>query len=138
MPLPGDGGPIQRHLIFMTDGNTRTVYDNYDAYGLGFFNRYKTSYDPVCNGPTPTNTSCTTTDTLVNARLIKICNQIKNMNIQLWVVSYGAGVTSDTQQRLQQCATPDNLHFFSATSTTNLIANFQSIASKISQLRLTS
>jgi Flp pilus assembly protein TadG len=123
------GGPIQRHLIFMTDGGTNTVWNNYNAYGLSYFNRYQFSSD--------VNGNESKTDDAVNARLIKICNQVKNMNIQLWVVSYGASVNTTTQTRLQSCATDAN-HFFSATDTPTLIANFQAIAAKISALRLTS
>jgi Flp pilus assembly protein TadG len=122
------GGAIQRHLIFMTDGGTNTVWNNYNAYGLSYFNRYQFSAD--------VNSDETKTDDAVNARLIKICSQVKNMNIQLWVVSYGASVNTTTQTRLQSCATDAN-HFFSATDTPTLIANFQAIAAKISALRLT-
>jgi hypothetical protein len=122
------GGAIQRHLIFMTDGGTNTVWNNYNAYGLSYFNRYQFSAD--------VDSDETKTDDAVNARLIKICNQVKNMNIQLWVVSYGASVNTTTQTRLQSCATDAN-HFFSATDTPTLIANFQAIAAKISALRLT-
>jgi len=127
------GGAIQRHLIFMTDGNVHTVYNNYNAYGLAFFNRYQTSYDPTCG------TTCTSTDNLVNARLSALCTAIKNMNITLWVVSYGSAVNTTTQTRLQNCATnADTVHFVSATNTASLTAQFQTIAAKISELRLTS
>lgn len=124
------GGAIQRHLIFMTDGGTNTVYNNYNAYGLSFYNRYQFSAD------VSSSTGEVSTDNVLNARLINICNQIKNMNIQLWVVSYGASVNTTTQARLQSCATDAN-HFFNAADTPTLIANFQAIAAKISALRLT-
>lgn len=124
------GGAIQRHLIFMTDGGTNTVYNNYNAYGLSFYNRYQFSAD------VSSTSGETSTDNVLNARLINICNQIKNMNIQLWVVSYGASVNTATQTRLQTCATDAN-HFFNSTDTPTLIANFQAIAAKISALRLT-
>jgi Flp pilus assembly protein TadG len=130
----GSGGPIQRHLIFMTDGGTNTVYNSYNAYGLSFYNRYQFSAD------VSSSAGEAKTDAALNARLIQLCNQIKNMNITLWVVSYGASVDSSgsttNEDRLRSCATDSN-HFFSATDTPTLIANFQSIASKISELRLT-
>ncbi|MBO9671619.1 MAG: hypothetical protein J7485_14010, partial [Sphingobium sp.] len=124
------GGAIQRHLIFMTDGGTNTVYNNYNAYGLSFYNRYQFSAD------VSSTSGETSTDNVLNARLLKICSQIKNMNIQLWVVSYGASVNTTTQTRLQTCATDAN-HFFNAADTPTLISNFQAIAAKISALRLT-
>jgi len=128
--LAPTGGAIQRHLIFMTDGGTNTVYNNYNAYGLSYFNRYQFSAD------VSSTAGETSTDNALNARLINICNQVKNMNIQLWVVSYGASVNTANQTRLQSCATDAN-HFFNATDTPTLIANFQAIAAKISALRLT-
>ncbi len=132
------GGAIQRHLIFMTDGITRTVYNNYNAYGLGFHNRYQTYYDPVCNGPGNPAT-CAYTNDLVNKRLIAICDQVKKMNIKLWVVSYGAAVTGDpaTEDRLKKCAS-DDAHFFASAKTSDLMQAFSTIAAKISELRLTS
>jgi Flp pilus assembly protein TadG len=123
------GGAIQRHMIFMTDGGTYTIKNNYNAYGLSFFNRKQSSFDP----------SETFTNDLVNARLLAICDQVKNMNITLWVISYGSGVNATTQDRLRQCATPPNsVHFVSAADTATLTAQFQQIAAKISELRLTS
>jgi Flp pilus assembly protein TadG len=124
------GGAIQRHLIFMTDGGTNTVYNNYNAYGLSFYNRYQFSAD------VSSTAGETSTDDVLNARMINICNQVKNMNITLWVVSYGASVNTTTQDRLRSCATDAN-HFFNSTDTPTLLANFKTIAAKISALRLT-
>lgn len=128
------GQPIQRHIVFMTDGDTVTRTDNYSAYGVTWWDRRQTSYAP----------SSTNTDNIVNARTTALCNAIKNQNITLWVVSYGGGVNSTTETRLQNCAsTPNtpgasNTHFFSATDTATLIAKFQQIASEIADLRLIS
>jgi len=128
------GQPIQRHLVFMTDGDTVTRTDNYSAYGVTWWDRRQTSYAP----------SSTDTDNIVNARTTALCNAIKNQNITLWVVSYGGGVNNTTETRLQNCAsTPNtpgaaNTHFFSASDTATLIAKFQQIAAEIADLRLIS
>ena len=127
------GGAIQRHLIFMTDGVAHSVQLNYTAYGLNFFNRYQFQTEPSCSGSPAV---CANTDALINARLVALCNEVRNMNITLWVVSYGNSIDTTTHDRLQSCAT-DPQHFFSATDTPTLIANFQTIANKISALRLT-
>jgi len=128
------GQPIQRHIVFMTDGDTMTTTDNYSAYGVTWWDRRQTSYAP----------SSTNTNNIVNSRLTALCSAIKNQNITLWVVSYGGGTNTTTETRLQNCAsTPNapnvaNTHYFNATDTTTLIAKFQQIAAEIADLRLIS
>jgi len=121
-----NGGAIQRHLIFMTDGDTQTATENYSAYGASWWDRRQTTYAP----------NDTNLDDIVNARLTALCTAIKNKNITLWVVSYGGNVNATTEARLTACATPGK--FFSASSTATLISNFKQIASEIAELRLTS
>jgi Flp pilus assembly protein TadG len=116
---------IQRHIIFMTDGDTNVNYDDYSAYGVHWWDRRQTSYAP----------SDTNLNDLLNARLSALCTAIKNKNITLWVVSFGEDVASDTRTRLQNCASPGK--FYNATDSATLLSNFRSIASSISQLRLT-
>jgi Flp pilus assembly protein TadG len=123
----GNGGNIQRHLIFMTDGNAQTVKNNYVAHGLHFYDRKQTSYDPTE----------TQLNNLTNARLLALCTQIKNKNITLWVISYGGGVDEANEGRLSQCASPGG-HFYSAANGAELRAKFKQIAAAIADLRLTS
>jgi Flp pilus assembly protein TadG len=120
------GRAIQRHLIFMTDGDTNTSSNDYSAYGMGFWSRRQTSYAATD----------TQTDDMLNARLTSLCTAIKNMNVTLWVVSYGGNVNEDTEARLSACATPGR--FYSASDNAALISRFRQIASEISELRLTS
>ena len=122
-----NGGAIERHIVFMTDGDTYNEPQNYTAYGIDWWDRRQTK---TTAGPAQS-----VLESSNNARSIALCNAIKNMNINMWVVSYGA-VTGTTATRLQNCAT-DTAHFFAATNTPNLIANFRQIADAISQLRLT-
>lgn len=129
--LTPQGGEIERHLILMTDGDPCTDVDNYQAYGISWFDRRTT--DPSV---APTQ-GCTTTGTLtqqVNLRTDAICTAIKNKNITLWVVTFGS-VSSNTVTRMTACATPGR--YFNATSATTLQQTFASIANQISQLRLT-
>jgi hypothetical protein len=122
------GGNIQRHIIFMTDGDTQASGDNYSAYGVGWWDRRQTTYAP----------SSGNLEDIIDARLTALCNDItEKKNITLWVVSYGGNVSATTEARLKACATDDN-KFFSASSTPTLIANFKQIASAIAELRLTS
>jgi Flp pilus assembly protein TadG len=119
------GAPIKRNIIFMTDGGTNVVKDDYSAYGVHWWDRRQT-YSPPDNS---------TLNDILNARLAALCTIIKNKNITLWVVSYGGGFDSATEDRLEACASPNK--YFAATDTATLLANFKQIASEISDLRLT-
>lgn len=118
------GRPIQRHLIFMTDGDTNTSNTDYSAYGIGFYNRLQTLGA----------LSDTEMDNMNNARTAALCSAIKNMNITLWVISYGTGVGTKTETRLENCASPGR--YYKASNGDALISRFRQIASEISELRL--
>lgn len=118
-----EGGEIERHLIFMTDGDTVTSSRNYTAYGIPWFDRRQT-----------TSTSSTALDEQVDLRFAAICTAVKNKNITLWVISFGS-VSSDTVTRLRNCATSGR--YFHATNAATIQQTFRSIADEISQLRLT-
>ena len=117
---------IERHMVFMTDGETNVIDDDYSAYGIHWYDRRQTP-----TGTAPTNDQL---NRMTDARTAALCTAIKNKNINLWVVSYG-NVDSDTNDRLEACATPGK--FFEATSVAALVSNFKQIAAEISALRLT-
>jgi hypothetical protein len=117
---------IERHMVFMTDGETNVVNDDYSAYGVHWYDRRQTP-----TGTAPINTQL---NALTDARTAALCKAIKNKNINLWVVSYG-NVDSATNDRLEACATPGK--FFQAASVSSLVSNFKAIAAEISALRLT-
>jgi len=129
------GGAIERHIIFMTDGETCTGNDNYQAYGIAWFDRRQTDASVVPTGGCESTTSTGgTLSEQVNARYTALCTAVKNMNITLWVIWYGDSFPS-VEARLTSCATTGR--FFAARNSTQLISTFSSIASQISQLRLT-
>lgn len=122
-----NGGSIDRHLIFMTDGDTVTSNSQYTSYGVEWYDRRRTS-----SSSAPSSNDLTTQ---VNSRFLAMCKAIKNQNITLWVVSFGNGVSSGAITNLQNCATSGK--FFNASNSAELLANFRTIANDISQLRLT-
>lgn len=129
--LTPQGGEIERHMIFMTDGDPCTGADNYTAYGVNWFDRRQTDPSQVPTG------GCTTSGTLteqVNLRTAALCTAIKNKNITLWVITFGS-LASDTVSRMTACATPGR--YFSANNAAELQSTFASIANQISQLRVT-
>lgn len=129
------GGEIERHMIFMTDGQTCTGRENYQAYGMAWWDRRQTD-----TGTAPTD-GCDDEDSdggtlsqQVNNRFSAVCQAVKNKNITLWVVYFGS-TDADTVARMTACATPGR--FFLATNSALLVSTFRNIADQISQLRLT-
>lgn len=118
-------GEIERHMIFMTDGDTNANAGDYAAYGLPFFDHRQT----------PENPTKEQLDEQVNLRFLAICNWVRNRNITLWVINFGEGQSQATQDRLEQCASEGR--YFSAADSAQLQTTFKSIADQISQLRLT-
>jgi Flp pilus assembly protein TadG len=119
---------IQRHLVFMTDGETSTAPQNYGAYGAEWWDRRRT--------PTGTAPDNTLLNAQVNGRFLAMCEYIKNeMRITLWVVAFGSGITTQAQANMDLCASPGRS--LTATSNTALLNTFRGIADEISDLRLT-
>lgn len=129
------GGEIERHLIFMTDGDACTSSLNYQAYGLAWYDRRQT--DPAVAPSTAQSCQTSTNDELVqqvSARANALCAAIKNKNITLWVIWFGAN-TPSIETQLTNCATPNR--FIAARNSAQLQAAFRAIADEISALRLT-
>jgi Flp pilus assembly protein TadG len=127
-----EGGDIERHMIFMTDGDPCTSTSNYQAYGIAWFDRRQTSESTA-----PTS-GCTTDDYTLTEQVIlrtaALCTAIKNKNITLWVITFGT-LADETKTRMESCATSGR--YFHATNAATIQSTFKNIADQISQLRLT-
>jgi Flp pilus assembly protein TadG len=124
----GEGNDlIQRHMIFMTDGDTNANSDSLSAYNFPYYDRLQTD-----TGSAPSTSEL---NTITDERTSALCTAIKNKNITLWVVSYGASVSSTANAKLQDCASTGR--FYQATTTAALTTQFKAIAAQISALRLT-
>jgi hypothetical protein len=119
---------VQRHMIFMTDGATNANNAALSAYGLPWYDRLQTD-----SGSPPTTDQL---NTLTNERTLALCDAVKNMNVTLWVVSYGAGIDTATNDRLEECASDGK--FFQYTPGVSLTSQFKQIAGQVAALRLTS
>lgn len=128
---PG-GADIQRHMIFMTDGDAVSAPCDYTAYGVAFYDQ-RTTTDVGTAGNCPNEYSAL--DDQVNNRFIALCTAVKNKNITLWVISFGSGSNTTTEARLSSCASTGK--YFTARNSATLQTTFASIANQISQLRLT-
>lgn len=127
------GADIQRHMIFMTDGDSTSSPCDYNAYGVPFYDQKQTT------DVGPASQCASNRQALIdqiNLRLAALCTSVKNMNITLWVISFGNGTNTDTEARLQACATSPS-YYFKATNSAALQTQFATIANNISALRLT-
>ncbi|NYD89048.1 pilus assembly protein TadG-related protein [Sphingomonas melonis] len=119
-----DGSSIARNIIFMTDGDTESHIQDYDAYGLSALDRRRTNA-----GSLPTDSD---QNTIVEDRLTKYCGIAKNQKgITVWVIAFGTTLTP----LLKNCASQGRA--FQANNTQQLNDTFAEIAAKIAQLRLT-
>lgn len=109
--------PPNRYIVFMTDGNMAT---NSSIYGMWGWETYdKRTTGGTLNG-----------DTVHNARFLATCQEAKNRNITVFVVSVKA--VPDTN--LNACASSGTAYF--ASDSASLTAAFQTIAKQVAMLRL--
>ncbi len=116
----GAGKPINRHIIFMTDGQMDTDATAYGLYGLEMLDRRVNT----------ASVSSTNNDTRHNNRFAAVCAAAKAKNITIWVVAYASTLTT----QLSSCATSGKS--FTASNDAQLQQQFQTIANKIAELRL--
>jgi Flp pilus assembly protein TadG len=119
-----NGNAIGRNIIFMTDGDTDTHIEAYDAYGLSALDRRRTLslLQPSDAGQ----------NAIVEDRLSTYCSIAKSQKgITVWVIAFGTTLTP----LLQNCASQGRA--FQADNAQQLADTFAEIAAKIAQLRLT-
>lgn len=128
---------IQRHMVFMTDGDTNANPGSTSSYGgSGMYTAYGIdNWDRRQNDGT-SNPAKSWLDANIDARTQAICNWVKAKNITLWVIAFGTSVSQATKDRLALCASPGKS--YSAADNSALTQQFNAIAAEISLLRLTS
>jgi Flp pilus assembly protein TadG len=117
-----NGFPINRHIVFMTDGYMTTRGNNYDAWGMNMYDQR------VASGGT---NNSTLTD-IHNQRYLMLCNAAKAKGYTIWVVGFGITTLSS---EMAACAT-DADHASVSNSSSSLQQRFQTIAQSIGGLRL--
>ncbi|MDP3906618.1 TadE/TadG family type IV pilus assembly protein [Novosphingobium sp.] len=116
---PSNGGAVQRHIIFMTDGAQESSSSIYHAYGIESLDR-RISDDG----------STSQTDARHLSRFRAICDAVKAKGIRIWAIAFTTGLTSD----LSYCASGNSA--FTASNATQLNAAFQEIAKQVGELRV--
>jgi Flp pilus assembly protein TadG len=117
----------QKVMVLMTDGDNdvnagvNTLNGNqYTAYGRGF--------EGKLSGESATNNRFGGDNflTKLDENMLSICSSIKQAGIELYVTSFGSGVSPATQAKLGSCAT-DSKHYTHASTNAALQAFFDHI-----------
>lgn len=116
-----NGRPIDRHIIFMTDGDMSPSKTSYSMYG---YEKLDNRIDDDESG------SSEDLKSRHNARFVAACNAARARGITIWVVGFSQALTP----QLTACADPGNA--FTSSNTATLRQQFRQIASRIAQLRL--
>ena len=112
--------PSTRHLIFLTDGETRPLDISYSSYGL----------EPLDQRRWKPGSPLTLTQT-VERRFSFACEQVKNRNVSVWVISFGTAANPV----MEACAGADR--YFVADDAEELEEVFATIARRMGELRVT-
>jgi Flp pilus assembly protein TadG len=118
---PANGGNVNRHVIYMTDGFQEASSSVYGAYGIESLDRRITN-----DGTT------TQADARHSLRFRAACDAIKAKGVRVWVIGFTSGLTSD----LAYCASPSSS--YTANDAAQLNTAFQEIAKQVGELRVLS
>ena len=123
-----NGNPISRHIIFMTDGEMNANRQTYTSHGV---ERVDNRVGPAgMSEGSSTDTSANSLNGRHNRRFLAMCNAARADGISVWTVAFG----TSNPATLQSCADPGQS--FIATDSAALQTQFQAIAARIAQLRL--
>lgn len=126
---PPNGGAVERHMIFMTDGLSSPLDAMQTSYGVNIKTRRYFDYQKKAVVPRPQPVHPTIV-AIHDNRFDAVCEAVKAKGIKLWVIAFGLKPTP----ALRKCASPDAL--FEAQSAADIDGAFQTIASKAGGLRL--
>ena len=113
------GKPTNRHLIFLTDGQTETRDIAYGPYGVEPLDRRRWSPG-----------SALSLTQVVEKRFTVACDEVKKRNITVWVIGFGVNMN----QLMKDCA--GSGRWFQADNATELDAIFAKIAASMGDLRI--
>ena len=115
---PPNASPTARHIIFMTDGQMDTSYNNMSAWGLEWHQKRVT------------DDGFTDNDDRHQDRMLAACAAAKDRGIRVWVIAFATSLTT----ALQNCASPESS--FTASNSSELNTYFQEIANEVGELRV--
>ena len=114
-----DSKPTNRHLIFLTDGETAPRDISYGTYGI----------EPLVERRWSQSSALTLTQ-VVEGRFGVACNEVKKRNVTVWVIGFGTTMTD----LMKSCA--GDGHWFQADDAAELGETFSKIAKAMGELRI--
>lgn len=135
-----DDIPVERVVVFMTDGNFDSKDDGRVPTGGGrVFDTAYTSYKTYEHRLTTNSTARNTVLDTMPLRFNKTCQAMKAEGIEIYTIAFALANNADgntTREMFRTCATNRNTHFFEATNGTDLDSAFQTIAMELVDLHL--
>lgn len=113
-----NGAPVNRHIIFMTDGLLDTGGTLYSSYGLESYQKR------VSGGGTDLNGRH-------KQRFLMVCNAAKSLNVSVWTIAFATA----TDPTLTTCASASDMAVI-AGNQSQLNSRFQEIGRSIGKLRI--
>lgn len=115
-----DGNPTNRHLIFLTDGETSALDVSYGSYGIEPLDQRRWS-----------QSSSETLTQVIEKRFGVACAEVKKRNITVWIIGFGTALNPV----MTQCAGTG--HYFEAKDAKELNDVFARISAQMGDLRVT-
>lgn len=118
----------QKIIVLMTDGDN-DLSAGVDTLNGTVYSAYGRGREALATNRFGSTSSSSKMTELDNA-MLEVCNKIKAQNIELYVTSFGSGVSTATRTRLQNCAT-DADNYQHASSSADLAAFFNHIGQDV-------
>jgi Flp pilus assembly protein TadG len=118
----------QKVMILMTDGDNDLGAGSY-GYNNTTYSAYGFGGDLTANNRFGTTNSGAIMTELDN-QMLSVCQKIKDQDIELYVTSFGTGVSTTTQNRLKACAT-DASHYANSTTPGDLVSFFDHVGQNV-------
>jgi Flp pilus assembly protein TadG len=112
-------------MVLMTDGDNDLGAGSY-GHNVTTYSAYGRGGEALANNRFGTTTSSAIM-TALDDDMLKVCSNIKAAGVELYVSSFGSGVSTTTKNRLKSCASSET-HYKHAAATSDLVAFFDHIA----------
>lgn len=118
----------QKVMILMTDGDNDLGAGSY-GYNNTTYSAYGFGGEALANNRFGT-TSASAIMTELDNQMLNVCQKIKDQDIELYVTSFGSGVSTTTRDRLKACAT-DASHYAHSTTPGDLVSFFDHVGENV-------
>lgn len=125
---PFNGPRWRKTVVLMTDGDNDLGAGSY-GYNTTTYSAFGRGGENITNNRFGT-TSSSAIMTALDNDMLTVCTKIKAAGIDLYVTSFGSGVSTATRNRLKSCASSD-ANYTHATTSADLVAFFDHIGEDV-------